>query len=163
MKKKIIILFAAAIFFSSAAIAFAGSATLNWNANTEPDLAGYKVYYGTSPRSGNCPGGGYASNIDVGNATSRVIGDLPEGHVYYFSLTAYNSAGNESVCSAEVSKVMYHRGDINKSRSVDIFDYNIFIPEFGKTNCGNPADIDGNCLVNIFDYNFLVTDFGKSF
>ena len=32
----------------------------------------------------------------------------------------------------------------------------------GSTNCGNIADIDGNCKVDIFDYNLLVGNFGKT-
>lgn len=34
-------------------------------------------------------------------------------------------------------------GDIDKDGDVDIFDYNILIENFGRTNCGNVADIDG--------------------
>lgn len=52
-------------------------------------------------------------------------------------------------------------GDLDKDGDVDIFDYNILIENFAKTNCGNVADIDGNCKVDIFDYNILVENFGK--
>ena len=43
--------------------AFAANVTFKWDANGEADLAGYKIYYGTS--SGN-----YTNSVDVGNTTS---------------------------------------------------------------------------------------------
>jgi len=43
--------------------AFSSQVTLAWDQNTEPDLAGYKLYYGNA--SGN-----YAQVIDVGKPTS---------------------------------------------------------------------------------------------
>jgi hypothetical protein len=43
--------------------AAAGQATLRWDANTEPELAGYKLYYGTAP-------GAYGTPVSVGNVTS---------------------------------------------------------------------------------------------
>ena len=52
-------------------------------------------------------------------------------------------------------------GDLDKDGDVDIFDYNIMLENFGKTNCGNIADINGNCKVDIFDYNTLLENFGK--
>ena len=94
--------------FSFSSIAFAGSATLTWSANAEPDLAGYKIYYGTSPRSGNCPTGGYPNSLDVGNVLTYTVNNLTEGQIYYFSITAYDNASprNESSCSAEVNKTI---------------------------------------------------------
>ncbi len=86
--------------------ALAGTATLSWNANTEPDLAGYKIYYGTSPRTGTCPPGGYTNNVNVGNVTSYTFNNLTNGQTYYFSVTAYDTSNNESGCSSEVSKVI---------------------------------------------------------
>jgi hypothetical protein len=72
------------------------AATLAWDANTEPDVAGYRLYYGAS--SGN-----YSSSIDVGNTTTRMVDSLEAGATYYFVVTAYNSAGLESAPSNEVA------------------------------------------------------------
>src|SRR5262249_10854202 len=33
--------------------------------------------------------------------------------------------------------------------------------QFGATNCGNPADADGNCLVDIRDYGIWRLHFGE--
>jgi hypothetical protein len=74
----------------------AGALKASWNANTEPDLAGYKIYYGLS--SGN-----YTISINVGKVTQYTVNQLTEGLVYYFVVTAYDTAGNESAYSQEVS------------------------------------------------------------
>jgi len=76
--------------------AFAGSLKASWNANAEPDLAGYKIYYG--PSSGN-----YSFSINVGKVTQYTIAQLTDGVPYYFAITAYDTAGNESEYSPEVS------------------------------------------------------------
>jgi len=77
-------------------VAVAGSLKASWNANAEPDLAGYKIYYGES--SGN-----YTNSINVGKNTEHAITQLKDGVTYYFVITAYDTAGNESGYSPEVS------------------------------------------------------------
>lgn len=99
-------IFSSFLFFWSFNSALAGTANLSWNANTESDLAGYKVYYGASPRTGSCPPGGYSSNLNVGNVTSTVINNLTDGLTYYFSITAYDTSNNESCFSNEGSKLI---------------------------------------------------------
>jgi hypothetical protein len=86
--------------------AFAGFATISWdppitNADGTPmnDLAGYKIYYGTSA-------GNYSQNIDVGNVTTYTVTNLTEGITYYLVATAYDAARNESADSNEVSKTI---------------------------------------------------------
>jgi hypothetical protein len=74
----------------------AATATVTWDANTEPDLAGYKVHYGTSP-------GTYDTTVDVGNVTSYGTPTLTDGTTYYFAVTAYDGTGNQSLPSLEVS------------------------------------------------------------
>src|SRR5712691_6950538 len=81
------------------ALSSAAQVTLAWDANTDPDLAGYKLYYGTSSRS-------YQSSVDVGNVTSYTLSGLLEGQTYYFAATAYNLSLNESGFSNEVSKAI---------------------------------------------------------
>jgi hypothetical protein len=70
-------------------------ASLIWDPNIEANLAGYKIYYGTS--SGN-----YDSAVDVGNQTAYILSALQVGVTYYISATAYNTSGLESDYSNEV-------------------------------------------------------------
>ena len=74
-----------------------GSAGLSWSANAEPDLAGYKVYIGTQS-------GLYDPPITLGTVTAYTATNLASGKTYYFCISAFNSASNQSPCSAEVSK-----------------------------------------------------------
>lgn len=89
-----------------------GSAVLTWNANSEPDLACYRVYYDTVSHSGNCPGGYGSKFIDVGNITTYAIGthagdpNLIYGQTYYFAVTARDTSNNESGCATQVSKLI---------------------------------------------------------
>lgn len=106
MNKKIFIILLTFFALVIADCALAGTATVSWNANTESDLAGYKIYYGTSARSGACPTGGYPSVVNVGKVTSYIFSNLTEGATYYFSVTAYDTSNNESTCSSEVSKII---------------------------------------------------------
>ncbi len=78
--------------------AFAGNAALSWDANTEADLAGYNVYYGTVS-------GSYGTPTDVGNQITHTITGLADG-TYYFAVTAYDTSGNESGFSTEASKTI---------------------------------------------------------
>src|SRR3954464_9805004 len=77
----------------------ARSLTLDWNPNTEPDLAGYKVYRSTVSGSYQTA----IANVPAGTTTYSVSG-LQAGTTYYFVVTAYNTSFSESVHSNEVSK-----------------------------------------------------------
>jgi hypothetical protein len=84
-----------------------GSATLSWtppttNTDGSPltDLAGYKVYWGTSP--GNYPNSTTLSNPGL---SSYVVSNLAPG-TYYFVATAFNSSGAESSFSGVASKTI---------------------------------------------------------
>jgi hypothetical protein len=81
-----------------------GSAKLSWNKSDDPKVAGYKIYYGTESRTGDCPSGGYAEKVDVKNVNDFKLGGLTIGKKYYFSVTSYNQAGKESCFSEEMSK-----------------------------------------------------------
>jgi hypothetical protein len=78
------------------------SATLTWDPNTETDLAGYKVYRATAS-------GAYGAPIATltGNVTNYGAMGLQVGTTYFFVVTAYDTAGNESLHSNEVSKSIF--------------------------------------------------------
>ena len=70
--------------------------TLAWNANTESNIAGYRIQYGTVS-------GSPSTTIDAGNVTSRTMTGLTAGTTYYFRVIAYNTSGQTSAPSAQVS------------------------------------------------------------
>ena len=84
--------------FASPAL-HAAEVTLAWDQNTEPDVAGYKVYYGLESRN-------YDYVMDVGDTTSCVVTGLELGRTYYFAATAVNTANLESDFSNEVSAAL---------------------------------------------------------
>jgi hypothetical protein len=83
----------------------AGNATVSWTPPTEntdgsvlgADLAGYRVYYGTSSRD-------YSNSVEIDNPglSSVVVEGLAET-TWYFVMTAVNTSGIESSYSDEVS------------------------------------------------------------
>lgn len=75
-----------------------GKIKLSWDANKEPGIAGYKVYYGTTP-------GKYGPGIDVGNVTKYTLEGLVKRQTYYIAIKAYTGSGKESAFSQEVSGV----------------------------------------------------------
>jgi Bacterial TSP3 repeat len=86
--------------------AHAAGVQLSWTAPTKDangapltDLAGYHVYYGLASLS-------YSVSIDVGLTTSAAISGLVDGLTYYFAVTAYDQAGNESAFSDEVAHTL---------------------------------------------------------
>ena len=91
MKKLILILFILLFSFP----AFGADVTLQWDANTEPDLAGYKVYYGTMS-------GEYGNPIILDTVTEYTM-HIPDSIMYFFAVTAFDTEQLESDFSNEVS------------------------------------------------------------
>ncbi len=139
--------------------AYAASVSVGWNANSEPDLAGYRVHYGTAS-------GSYTYHINVGNKTSQLVGNLIADTTYYFTVTAYDTAGNESLPSAETyiaipaaAAVVQppaddgHRDaplDTDNDGLTDTFEQSVGLDP------GDPmdslADADGDGVVNLVEY-----------
>jgi hypothetical protein len=87
-------------------ISLAANVTFSWtppstnsDGTTLTDLAGYKVYSGISSRN-------YTQNTDVGNVTSYTVTNLSVGSTYYFVVTAYDTTGNQSSFSNEISRTI---------------------------------------------------------
>jgi hypothetical protein len=98
----------------------AASLSVTWsapatNADGTPltDLASYRIYLGTS--SPACPGTPFrtvtapTATPTAGQTVSTVLTGLTAGTTYFSRITAVDSSGNESVCSAAASAVA--RGD----------------------------------------------------
>jgi len=73
-----------------------------WNANTESDLGSYRVYRSTTPGVY----GAALGTVPAGTLTYITSG-LQIGTTYFFTITAVDSAGNESPRSNEVSKSIF--------------------------------------------------------
>ena len=78
------------------------SAILTWTPNTDSDLAGYKIYRATA--SGAY--GAALAIIPAGTLSYQATG-LSVNTTYFFVITAYDSAGNESSFSNEVSRSIF--------------------------------------------------------
>lgn len=93
------------VLLSFTSLSCAYEVTLTWDANSEANLAGYKLYYdidadgppydGIGAIEGNSP-------IDVGNITTFTIHGLADDVSPRFTITAYNDQGLESGYSNEV-------------------------------------------------------------
>ena len=120
MRKKIynlstwkIIIFLLFVFLFFQTLCFAADITLRWDANTETDLTGYKLYYstdysgppydGTGVDQGPSPVDLQLSNFSDPNNPEFTITGLDDDYIYFLVLTAYDTEGNESGYSNEVS------------------------------------------------------------
>lgn len=88
-------LLALAAWIGSTGPAEAATMRLSWSSDSEADLSGYRLRYGTAA-------GELESMVDAGKATSVDVSGLYLGVTYYFSVTAYDVSGNESAPSTEV-------------------------------------------------------------
>ncbi|MBT8366450.1 MAG: fibronectin type III domain-containing protein, partial [Deltaproteobacteria bacterium] len=79
-------------------VGFGADVTVAWDANSEGDLAGYIVYWGTTS-------GDYSDSKDVGITTQHTITGLQDGVKYYFAATAYDHDKYESGYSQELFHV----------------------------------------------------------
>ena len=89
-----------AIAFPQISFAQTGGLTLTWDANSESDLAGYKVYRRTALESYNF----IAPLASIqGNVPTYVDTGLTVGQEYFYVVTAFDTSTNESAPSIEAS------------------------------------------------------------
>ncbi|MCB2184422.1 MAG: DNRLRE domain-containing protein [Desulfobulbaceae bacterium] len=90
--------------FVSPTITIGSDAAFSWIPNSESNIEGYKIYYGTTA------GGIYSNSVDINSniadpSDGRIHGtvsELTKGTTYSFACTAYNDLGSESSFSNEV-------------------------------------------------------------
>lgn len=76
---------------TEAADANFNSVTLSWNANTETDLAGYRLYFSKDPSAW--------THVKPVELVTQVTVELPSPGTWFFVVTAKNTAGLESLPS----------------------------------------------------------------
>ncbi len=121
---------------------------VTWNPNNEKDLAGYKIYYGTSSRH-------YSTVFDVGDNTSYLVPNLTNGVRYFFAVTAYDTANNESEFSDEVSIFIDNNAN-SPTDSLNLKCYNFpnpFNPQKEVTRIRYYLQEAQNVSIDIYDAN----------
>ena len=94
----ILCFFLVAVFVSMGNAAEVTQITLAWDPSDDPNVAGYNVYWRTTGRTYRKPIG------TVGNVPNPEFSlTLSYGRRYYFAVTAYDTYGNESSPSNEIS------------------------------------------------------------
>jgi hypothetical protein len=87
------------LFFCFQTASYAADITLQWDANTEPDLDHYVVYWGTS--TGH-PYAHNSGNIDKSITTYTVTGLDLDQYIYYFAAKAFDTEALESDYCTEI-------------------------------------------------------------
>jgi len=92
------------LLFGAPVFAQARTVSLEWDANTEEDLAGYNIY-----RSETAGGAAY-TKINPAAITATTYDDTKAlaGRTYYYAATALDTAGQESGYSNEVVYLVPH-------------------------------------------------------
>jgi hypothetical protein len=120
------------LFFPSSVVA--GEVTLAWDPAGDPNVAGYRLYYGHEK-------GRYEADVDVGLETTITLTDLEEGQAYYFMIVAYDIDGRQG----ELSEEVVHNGppeDLESdAEESDVFD----------TDEADQGDSDGESVLEAAD------------
>lgn len=113
-----------------------GSVHLKWDVATDDiGVAGYKIYYGTETVN-NKNINKYETPVDAGDIIEYTVTGLKNGTLYYFAVTAYDGAGNESD---------YYSPEVNAMPDSSLFAASI-LSEFGDTAVAEKKE-DGSDLV----------------
>ncbi len=143
-------LFAALFLLAGSGSLLAADVTLQWDANTETDLAGYKLYYGTAP-------GVYGTPIIVGKVTTYTLTAVQPG-TYYFAVTAYNTSGAESGFSNEVTTTVPGTTsfcDLNGDGSTNVLDLQTLINAILGSQGAVGRDLNADGKVDVLDLQIL--------
>ena len=98
--KKLILFICAFLLLFSVDVLSQTSVTFEWDANTEPDLAGYRIYQSAASGQYVYGSGNEIADIPAGTLEATIL--IQDG-TWYFVATAYDSEGNESGPSNEVT------------------------------------------------------------
>ncbi len=102
---------ASLLLFTPASFAAPDRVTVAWDANPEPDISGYQVYYGVVSS-------GSTNVVPVSGSTQQQVAGLQPQRQYWFYVTAKNSAGLES----DPSTVLFYTTADNAPPTVTLGD-----------------------------------------
>jgi len=131
---------------------------VSWNANSDIDLAGYKIYFDDDsngpPYDGVAYYSGQNSPVDVAGATSHFLRGLQSEHTYYVTVAAYDMSGNESSYSNEVVLFNALPPDSDSDGMPDAWEIEYSLAANGLDPTANDAmaDNDGDALTNFLEY-----------
>jgi hypothetical protein len=146
LQNTVIIILAFLIFFPAPGIA--ATLQVSWNANTETDLGGYLLYYGT--QSGN-----YIACYDVGKITSYQITGVQNGTTIYTAVAAYDASQNDSAVSVE------QHVTVPVTTQTGTLSITLLSPSIGATVSANPVlSWSGNGFSN---YTVYISINGKTY
>lgn len=124
-----------AVLFCTLCKAETHEITLQWDASTSEDVAGYYIYYGTDGES-------YTEKLDAGMQLTMDIPGLQEGFTYYFAATTYDSLGMESNYSNEVGYYVAVPGEPSPTVTPTRTPTLTFTPTFTPTPTDTPGTVD---------------------
>jgi hypothetical protein len=128
----------------------AADVSLAWDASTSPNIAGYKVYVGTASRT-------YGAPIQIGNQTTYTVTGLGTG-TYYFAVSAFNTSGNESGFSNEISTAIASGAvcDINNDKATNVLDLQLMVNIIlGQSPSSGSYDMNKDGRVDVLDLQVL--------
>jgi fibronectin type 3 domain-containing protein len=134
-----------------------GLVDLDWDDNSEVDLAGYNVYRSTTS------GTGYTKLNIATLISSDFTDDTAEnGVTYFYVVTAVDTSSNESDISNEVFETpvdLNFYGDTNGDQFIDIADLPDFFVLWLESDCLTTSgwDINDDCLVNLDEFSLLAS------
>ncbi len=106
MIKKLIL---ALLFCFCCSVSYAEDININWAANSETNIAGYKIHYGTTE-------GVYTDIVDVGNVLTYTL-PLNVGK-YYITITAYDT--NTPMNESDYSYILVYTVMLGKVKGIGI-------------------------------------------
>jgi hypothetical protein len=130
---------------------WAADVSLAWDHSISEGVLGYRMYYGNASRT-------YSAHDEVPYQTTWTVTGLGSG-IWYFAATAFDTNGNESNFSNEVSTTIGAPSitcDINGDASINILDLQALS---NKITVGGTIDslfdLNGDGAVNVLDLQIL--------
>lgn len=165
MRRACAALFFVLAFCPSLRASFAG---MSWDSNIDQDLAGYRVYRATFSLLNVST----QTAKDNPNVQKKSVGmdvyistTIPAGTTFYFRLTAYDAAGNESGFNTDIDwndeelAFFVKIGDANEDGRVDLRDQSILQRSWKQKN--PMADFNDDGIVDLVDQSLLISHWKK--